>query len=119
MRKGRKVSFHHQTLSVDGNGNRTTNTYDTTTGDLLTTTDALNEVTTYAYYQSGGRSNGLVQSITDSLNHITSFAYQCRSRQELYDTRGHLLQFEQFLYKPIVVPVGDFSGLVVGEAVER
>src|SRR5262249_4180846 len=56
-------------------GNRTTSTYDTTTGDLLTVKDALNEITTYVYYQSGGRSNGLVQSITDPLGHITSFAY--------------------------------------------
>jgi RHS repeat-associated protein len=74
------ANFHHQTLFVDGNGNSTTSTYDTTTGDLLTTTDALNEVTTYAYYLSGGRSNGLVQSITDPLNHITSFAYDTNRR---------------------------------------
>jgi YD repeat-containing protein len=73
-------TFHHMTLFVDGNGNRTTMTYDATTGDLLTVKDALGNVTSYVCYQSGGRSNGLVQSITDPNGNVTSFQYDSNRR---------------------------------------
>src|SRR5262249_30271217 len=39
------ATFHEPTVQVDGNGNRTTMTYDATTGDLLTVKNALNQVT--------------------------------------------------------------------------
>jgi RHS repeat-associated protein len=100
-------TFHHMTVQVDGNGNRTTMAYDATTGDLTTMTNALNQTTTYAYYQTGGHDNGLVLSTTDPLGHITSYAYDSSRRvtQEIgaystsvatsatmiYDTFGNLL----------------------------
>jgi RHS repeat-associated protein len=100
-------TFHHMTVSVDGNGNRTTMAYDTTTGDLTTFTNALNQTTTYAYYQTAGKDNGLVQSTADPLGHITSFAYDANRRVTqviagystslastatiIYDTAGNLL----------------------------
>jgi RHS repeat-associated protein len=100
-------TFHEPTVTVDGLGNRTTMTYDATTGDLLTVKDALGRVTTYTYYQSGGQSNGLVQSITDPNGNVTSYAYDSARRltQEidgygspaqttttmLYDAVGNLL----------------------------
>jgi RHS repeat-associated protein len=99
-------TFHNMTVSVDGNGNRTTMAYDATTGDLTTLTNALNQTTTYAYLQTGGRSNGLLQSTTDALGNVTSYAYDSNRRQTtvvegygtavattatmIYDTAGNL-----------------------------
>src|SRR5205823_5757820 len=36
--------------------------------------------TTYAYYQSRGRSNGLLQSVTDANNNVTSYGYDANRR---------------------------------------
>jgi RHS repeat-associated protein len=101
------TTFHKPTVEVDALGNRTTMAYDAVTGDLLTSTDAQSHVTTYAYYQSGGRSNGLVLSVTDADGNITSYAYDSARRvtQEIngygtasastitmiYDSAGNLL----------------------------
>ena len=74
------ATFHEPTVLVDQNGNLTTMAYDATTGDLLTVSDALNHTTTYAYYQTGGTSNGEVLSVTDPNGNVTSYAYDSSRR---------------------------------------
>ncbi len=73
-------TFHHQTVSVDERGDRTTMTYNTTTGDLLTVTNPLNQVTSYTW------SSGLQQTVTDPLNHTTTYQYDSTGMRRLLDT---------------------------------
>src|SRR5579863_230937 len=56
--------------NIDGNGNMTVNAYDPTTGTLLSTTDALTNVTSYTY-----NSVGQVTSSVDPLGNVTSNYY--------------------------------------------
>src|SRR5262249_44282707 len=59
---------------IDGDGNRVTMTYDSVTGDLLSVQTAAG-LTTFAYYQTSGHSNGLVLSTRDADGGIISYAY--------------------------------------------
>jgi RHS repeat-associated protein len=72
-------TFHNRTLSVDPRGARTTYTLDTSTGDVLAARDPAG-TTTYAYYQTGGHSNGLVSAVTDADGHTTGYAYDAHRR---------------------------------------
>jgi RHS repeat-associated protein len=96
-------TFHHLTVFTDGKGNTTTWTRDTTTGDVLAVKDALGHVSSMAYYQVGGRSSGLLQSITDPLGHVMTYVFDTPSRRLLaivdalgnrttlgYDTAGNV-----------------------------
>jgi YD repeat-containing protein len=78
-------TFHHPTVSVDGNGNRTTMAYDLNAGDLLSVTTAPNATATattvYTYYQSGGQSIGLLHSVTDPNNHTTTYLFDTGTRR--------------------------------------
>jgi YD repeat-containing protein len=67
------ATFHHITQAQDTRGDLTTFGYNAT-GDLTTTRDALNEVTTLAW------SGGLLQSVTDPLGHVTSYQYDSARR---------------------------------------
>jgi RHS repeat-associated protein len=70
-------SFDRLTSFTDQNGNKTTSGYDATTGDLLTTTDALNKTTTNTW------SNGLLQTVKDANGNVTSFSYDSFRRVQL------------------------------------
>jgi YD repeat-containing protein len=100
-------TFHEPTVVVDGNGNRTTMTYDQTTGELLTVTDALNHTTAYVYYPAGGTYAGLVRTVTGPNGNVTSYGYDANrhvttesdgygsavasTTTMLYDAAGNLL----------------------------
>ena len=56
-------------------------TYDPNTGDRLSSTDGLNNTTVYAYYQSGGVSNGLLMSMTDPDHNTTTYQYEPGTRR--------------------------------------
>jgi virginiamycin B lyase len=66
-------SLGEVTQFQDTLGNLTTYTYDSQ-GELLTTTNALNQVTTQTW------SNGLLQTVTDALGHVTSYVYDSNCR---------------------------------------
>jgi RHS repeat-associated protein len=72
-------TFHEVTQEQDTRGDLTTMTYDSSTGDLLTIKDALNEVTTQTW------SSGLLQTVTDPLNHTTTYQWDTAHRR-LTDT---------------------------------
>src|SRR5205807_1845434 len=69
-------TFHHLTQQQDTLQHLTTMTYDSTTGDLLTTTNALNQTATQTW------STGLLQTIADANGHTTSFLYDANRRQQ-------------------------------------
>src|SRR5262249_10973301 len=69
------ATCHHLAVRQDQRGNKTTYTYDGTTGDLLAVRNALNQVTTQTW------SSGLLQTITDALSHTTSFTYEAGTRR--------------------------------------
>ncbi len=65
--------FAEPTTVDDQRGNLTTNTYNGTTGDLLTTTDPLGDVTTFTW--NTGTYSGLVQSVENALDNYTTYTY--------------------------------------------
>ncbi|HEV3256736.1 MAG TPA: hypothetical protein VG013_07655, partial [Gemmataceae bacterium] len=69
-------TFHEVTQIQDTLGRLTTFTYNSQ-GDLLTTRDALNNVTTQVW------SSGLLQSVTDPLNHTTTYQYDSARRLQV------------------------------------
>jgi RHS repeat-associated protein len=104
--------FHHVTQTTNALGETTTNVYDeTTTGDLLSTTDALGDKTTYTYYLTAGISNGLVASIKDARGNSTDYVYDSARRLVEsfdalgvptwtgYDTNGNVAWTEDFYYR--------------------
>jgi RHS repeat-associated protein len=76
-------TFHHLVAFTDANDNTTTSGLDSVTGDVLTIKDALGHVTSLAYYQVGGKSIGLLQSITDPLSHVVTFVFDTTTRRRL------------------------------------
>jgi RHS repeat-associated protein/uncharacterized repeat protein (TIGR01451 family) len=70
-------TFNQITEKVDKLGNKTTYRYDSH-GNLLTTTDVLNQTSTFSYDSFGQRT-----SITDSLGHVT---------QVRYDANGNIVE---------------------------
>jgi RHS repeat-associated protein len=57
-------TFHQVTETLNSLGEQTSNSYDPATGDLRSSTDATGATTTYTYYQTNGKSNGLVYQVT-------------------------------------------------------
>jgi RHS repeat-associated protein len=70
-----EMTFHQVTQIQDELGNLTKFSYDTSTGDLLSQTDALNNVTSHTY------ANGLKQTTTDALNHVTTLQWNTLRQQ--------------------------------------
>jgi RHS repeat-associated protein len=66
--------FHHLTVESNDEGETTSNTYDPSTGDLLSSTDALGNTTAYAW------SAGLLQSMTDPRHAMTRYLYDADRR---------------------------------------
>jgi YD repeat-containing protein len=69
------ATFHHRTQASNALGVTQTNTYDVTTGDLMTSADALGNTTTYAW------AVGLLQSVTDPRGATSAYAYDADRRQ--------------------------------------
>jgi YD repeat-containing protein len=66
--------FHHLTFESNDEGETTSNTYDPSTGDLLSSTDALGNTTVYAW------SAGMLQSMTDPGGDMTRYLYDADRR---------------------------------------
>src|SRR5262249_55077088 len=66
---GYDPTFHHLTQKWDSLGRVTTSDYDPATGDRLSTTDPMGQVTMYVW------SNGLLQSETDAAGYPTFYEY--------------------------------------------
>src|SRR5260370_26262568 len=75
------TNFHKPTVVQDPLGHRTTNSYDQSTGDLLTSTNAVG-TTTYSY------TNGLLHTVTDPLNHTSTYDYDTTRRLLLDEVDG-------------------------------
>ncbi len=58
----------------------TVTAYDSTTGQILSVTDAAGHATTYAYYPNGQIGAGKVKSITDALDNTRRTAYDLQGR---------------------------------------
>jgi RHS repeat-associated protein len=81
-------TFHKPTVITDQRGNKTTQTYNATTGDLTTITDAQNRVTTFSW------SGGLLQWVQNPLGRYTSFTYDtARRRQSMQDGLGNRVTY--------------------------
>jgi len=90
-------TFHKLTQHQDTLHHLTTMTIDSSTGDLLTIQNALNQVTTQTW------SSGLLQTVTDPLGHTSTFQYDANRRLQVtrdalndlttlsYDSSGNLL----------------------------
>jgi len=72
-----ELTFHQVSQIQDALGRLTKSTYDATTGDLLTQTDALNNVTSYTW------ANGLKQTMKDALGNVTTLQWDSAKRRQL------------------------------------
>jgi YD repeat-containing protein len=77
-------TFHHLTETIDPDSVVTSlNSYDPSTGDLLTSQDAMGNTTTYVW------SSGLLQSVTDPRGFTSSYVYDSDRRQIVaFDNMG-------------------------------
>jgi YD repeat-containing protein len=76
-------TFHHVTQTADRLGVTSTNSYDPSTGDLLSASDALGNTTSYVW------SAGLLQSTTDPRGDTTSYLYDGARRLLVdFDAQG-------------------------------
>jgi YD repeat-containing protein len=71
-----ELTFHQVTQVQDALGNLTKSSYDPITGDLLTQTDALNNVTAYTW------ANGLKQTTKDALGNVTTLQWDSVKRRQ-------------------------------------
>jgi RHS repeat-associated protein len=98
-----ELTFHHMTQDTNSLGEKVNNTYDTNTGDLLTSSDALGNITTYVW------SNGLLQSVTDPLGRISQYLYDSSRRQ--IDAIDPLGNWTQTLYDSAGSPASTIDPL--------
>ncbi|WP_406697219.1 RHS repeat-associated core domain-containing protein [Singulisphaera sp. Ch08] len=110
--------FHRVTLEVDARGNRTKYQYDQETGDLLSVTDPLYNVTRYTW------EDGLLQTVTSPRNNVTSYTYDELRRVATvtdalggattftYDGNGNVLTTEDAAHR-VVTTTYDALGRLV------
>src|SRR5262249_14564376 len=71
-----ELKFHQVIQTLDALNRLTQASYDPTTGDLLTQTDAEGRVTSYTW------TNGLKQTMTDALGRITTYNWNTSTRRQ-------------------------------------